>query len=238
MLDIPRSLDKKNVYDDSEENFMDWGYAQKLARYVPDNASFSSDVQLYHTHSALFTCWGRYTYAGMARQQQAPPAFLAILIQRAMILNQSLQYEWILPTDRKQNLKIGKLDYDIPQKLLNVWQTTEGVGVNCITRIPDMGTTLWGNSTLFEVPPATYQALANLSTRYLVNAIEDTVFKVGVGITFQYNNSEAYSTFVAGCLPILDTMRNAGAIDDFMNNCNILYMECYIYIFLFKNCIT
>ena len=215
MLDIPRSLDKRDVYDDSSENFLDWGYAQKLARYIPDNASFSSDVQLYHTHSALFTCWGRYTYAGAARQQQAPPAFLAILIQRAMILNQSLQYEWILPTDRKQNLNIGKLDYDIPQKLLNIWQTTEGVGVNCITRIPDMGTTLWGNSTLYEVPPATYQALANLSTRYLVNAIEDVVFKVGVGITFQYNNAEAYSTFIAGCLPILDTMRNAGAIEDY-----------------------
>lgn len=216
LLDIPRSLDKKNVYNETSENFLDWGYAQKLARYIPDNAQFTADVQLYHTHSALFTCWGRYTYNGLTRQAIAPPAFLAIMIQRAMILNQSLQYEWILPTDRKQNLKIGKLDYEIPTKLLNIWQTTEGVGVNCITKIPDLGTTLWGNSTLFEVPPATYQALANLSTRYLANAVEDVVYRVGVSITYQYNNQDAYSSFVAGCIPILDTMKNAGAIDDYM----------------------
>lgn len=216
MLDIPRSLDKKFVYNDTSEDPMKWGYAQKLARYVPDNASFTADVQLYHSHSALFTCWGRYQFNSLSRQVMAPPAFLAIMIQRAMILNQSLQYEWILPTDRKQSLKIGKLDYEIPQKFLNVWQTTEGVGVNCITKIPDLGTTLWGNSTLFEVPPATYQALANLSTRYLVNAIEDVVFRIGVGITYQYNSGEAYSTFVAGCIPILDTMKNAGAINDYV----------------------
>ncbi len=215
MLDIPKSLDRKYVYDDSSENFFDWGYAQKLARYVPDNASFTADVNLYHTHSALFTCWGRYTYAGLTRQVSAPPAFLAAMIQRAMILNQSLQYEWILPTDRKQNLKIGKMDYEIPNKLLNAWQSTEGVGVNCITLVPGLGTTLWGNSTLYEVPPATYQALANLSTRYLMNAVEDVVYRTGVSITFQYNNSEAYSSMKAGVLPILDTMKNAGAIEDY-----------------------
>lgn len=221
LIDIPRSLDKKNVYDDTDEDYFKWGYAQKLSRYVPDNAAFSADVQLYHTHSALFTCWGRYTYVGLTRQVNASPSFLAVMIQRAMILNQSLQYEWILPTDRTQNLKIGKMDYEIPQKLLSIWQSTEGVGVNCITPIPGQGTTLWGNSTLFEVPPATYQALANLSTRYLVNAIEDVVYRVGIGITFQYNQSEAYSAFVAGCLPILDTMKNSGAIDDYMVKMNV-----------------
>lgn len=215
MLDIPRSLDKKYVYNDDSEDFFDWGYAQKLARYIPDNASFTADVQLYHSHSALFTCWGRYQYTNTTRQCMAPPAFLAIMIQRAMILNQALQYEWILPTDRSQNLKIGKMDYDIPKKLLDVWQKTEGVGVNCITPIPGMGTTLWGNSTLFEVPPATYQALANLSTRYLVNAIEDVVYRTGITITYQYNNQDAFSTFSAGVLPILDTMKNANAIQDY-----------------------
>lgn len=216
MLDIPRSLDKKFVYNDTSEDFRDWGYAQKLARYVPDNANFQSDVMLYHTHSALFTCWGRYQYQGMARQTQVPPAFLAIMIQRAMILNQAAQYEWLLPTDRKQNLKIGRMDYDIPKKFLDIWQTTEGVGVNCITFLPDMGTTLWGNSTLFEVPPATYQALANLSTRYLFNAIEDVIFRVGVSITFQYTNQEAFTTFRVGCTPILETMKNQGAIRDYV----------------------
>ena len=221
MLDIPRSLDRKFVYNDTDEDYLNWGYAQKLARYIPTNTYFTADVQLFHTHSALFTCWGRYQYNGLTRQAIAPPAFLAILIQRAMVLNQALQYEWILPTDRTQNVPIGKLDYIIPQKLLNIWQTTEGVGVNCITKIPGLNTTLWGNSTLFEVPPATYQALANLSTRYLMNAIEDIVYKVGVSITFQYNNSQAYSSFVAGCTPILETMKNAGAIEDYYMRMNM-----------------
>lgn len=221
LLDIPRSLDKKYVYNSNDsEDIKDWGYAQMLARYIPDQSSFTSDVNLYHTHSALFTPWGRYQYASLQRQHIAPPSFLAIMIQRAMILNQALQYEWILPTDRHHNLRIGKMDYDIPQKLLNSWQTTEGVGVNCITPIPGMGTALWGNSTLFEVPPTTYQALANLSTRYLVNAVEDVVYRVGISITFQYNNSEARSTLVAGTLPILDTMRNAGAIEDYYFKAN------------------
>ena len=78
-----------------------------------------------------------------------------------------------------------------------------------------MGTNLWGNSTLFEVPPATYQALANLSTRFLVNAVEDVAYRCGVGITFQYNNNQAYNKFYAGVTPLLDTMKNVGAIDDY-----------------------
>ena len=34
-------------------------------------------------------------------------------------------------------------------------------------------------------------------------------------ITFRYNNQEAYSSFYAGCTPILDTMKNVGAIEDY-----------------------
>ena len=84
-----------------------------------------------------------------------------------------------------------------------------------MTNIPDMGVSLWGHSTLFEVPPATYQALANLSTRKLVNAVEDLVYRCGISITFRYNNDEAYSSFYAGVSPLLDTMKNVGAIDDY-----------------------
>ena len=132
-----------------------------------------------------------------------------------MLLNQTIQYEWALPSNRQHNLTIGKLDYKVPHKLLNEWQSLEGIGVNVITVLPDLGTTLWGNSTLFEVPPATYQALSNLSTRYLVNAVEDTVYRCGINITFQYNNEQAYNEFYAGVSPLLDTMRNVGAIEDY-----------------------
>ena len=180
-IDVPKSLPRADVYNEDSGSL---GYAQKLARI---------GTGLYSTHSALFAPWGHYMYVGTGKQNIASPSFLALRIQRAMILNQSVQYEWALPTNRKHNLNIGALDYKTPKKVLDIWQNAdEGVGVNVITQVPDMGTCLWGNSTLFEVPPATYQALANLSTRLLFNAVENIAYKVGVGITFQYNISEAW----------------------------------------------
>lgn len=214
LLDIPRSLPRSAVYNESTDEGEE-GYAQMLARYMPPNADLDVNASLYHTHSALFGPWAQYTYVGTSRQAPAPASFLHLLINRAMILNQTVQYYWILPSTRKHSLTIGKPDYNVPKTLLDEWQKLEGVGVNVLTTIPDLGTTIWGNSTLYEVPPATYQALANLSTRYLVNAIEDIVYRAGIAITFRYNNEEAYSSFYAGVTPTLDTMRNAGAIVDY-----------------------
>lgn len=215
LVDIPKCLKRGEVYNETSQDDK-LGYAQLLARYQPTNASNDVNMGLYQTHAALFAPWGQYTYVGMGKKCPAPPSFLALLIQRAMILNQSAQFEWALPTTRKHNVDIGKLDYTINKKQLDSWQKLDGVGVNIITNIPDLGTTLWGNSTLFEVPPASYQALANLSTRYLVNAVEDLVYRCGIQITFQYNNNQAYSAFYAGVTPLLDTMKNVGAIDDYL----------------------
>lgn len=215
-IDIPKSLPRGQVSDTDEitvdDNIIVKGYAQKLARYETTKYSNSS---IYSTHSALFAPWGSYTYVGTSKQNTASPSFQALLIQRSMLLNQSLQYEWALPSNRKNKVRLGKLDYVVPKKVLDVWQQLEGVSVNAIADIPELGTSVWGNSTLYEVPPATYQALANLSTRLLVNAVEDVVYRVGVTITFNYNNDEAYSKFYAGVTPILDTMKQAGAIDDY-----------------------
>lgn len=211
LLDIPKSLPRKYVYDEGSTT----GYAQMLSRYVPSTSTYDVNSSLYSTHSGLFAPWRQYTYVGTSKQNDAPPAFLSLIINRAMILNQTLQYEWALPTNRQHNLNIGKADYKVPKKLLDSWQTLEGVGVNVITEIPDLGVTQWGNSTLYEVPPATYQALANLSTRFLVNAVEDVAYRCGISITFQYNNEQAYNKFYAGVTPTLDTMKNVGAIDDY-----------------------
>lgn len=212
MIDIPRSCPRRLVYNDDVENP---GYAQMLSRNEVPVGGNDVNAVLFNTHCALFAPWGQYKYVGMGKQCIAPPALLALLIQRAMILNQSLQYEWALPTNRTHNLNIGKMDYKVPKKLLDIWQKLEGVGVNVITEIPELGLSIWGNSTLYEVPPATYQALANLSTRFLVNAVEDIAYKCGLAITFQYNNEQAYNKFYAGVTPTLDTMKNVGAIDDY-----------------------
>lgn len=217
VLDSPKSLARSDMYTYVKDGATVVGYAQKLAEfaYLDRFASLNINTALYSTHSALFAPWGQYTYVGTSKPVDASPSFLYLMISRAQILNQAIQYEWALPTNRKHNLRIGKLQYPTPKKILDVWQKLDGVGVNVITDIPGLGTNIWGNSTLFEVPPATYQALANLSTRLLVNAIEDIAFRCGIAITFQYNNAQAYNKFYAGVVPTLDTMKNVGAIEDY-----------------------
>lgn len=214
LLDIPKSLPREAVWNDSMSEGQA-GYAQMLARYLPSNSALDVNASLYQTHSALFAPWGQYQYVGLGKQYAASPAFQTLLIQRAMILNQTIQYEWMLPTNRQHSVRLGKLAYTVPKKVLDQWQGSDGVGVNALTTIPDLGMTVWGNSTLFEVPPATYQALANLSTRYLVNAVEDMAYRCGIQITFKYNNNEAYESFQVGMSPLLDTMKNVGAIIDY-----------------------
>lgn len=204
-IDIPKSLPRNRVWDDDEDHY---GYAQKLSHIDEINT-------LYSSSSALFAPWGQYTYSGMSRQAPATPSFMALMIDRAMIRNQATQYEWELPTTRNNNVKLGQLAYTVPKALLDNWQAADGTRVNTITTVPSLGTTIWGNATLFDVPVATYNALQNLSTRKLINAVKDTVFKIGIGLEFQYNGQEAYAKFYAGVTPLLDTMRNVGAIEDY-----------------------
>lgn len=210
MVDLPKSLPRSRVYNTTTD-----GYVQMLSKETLPEGETSNNLPLYNTNSAVFGPWASYRLVSMQKMVSVPPSFLALLIHRAQVLNQAAQYEWILPTNRKHNLKIGEPDYTVSTKLLNIWQKLDGVGVNVIAKIPDLGTNVWGNSTLFDVPPATYQALANLSTRWLFNAIEDVVYKCGIAITFNYNNSQSYSKFYAGVSPILDTMINVGAIEDY-----------------------
>lgn len=214
-IDVPHLVDRKYVHIEDEADASRQGYVQKLARVTPKNSALDVNATLFHTHCGFFAPWGQYTYVGTSKMNVASPSFMALMIQRAQILNQPIQYEWALPTDRKHNVKIGKLEYTVPKKVLDKWQKLDGASVNVITTIPDLGTNIWGNSTLYEVPPVTYQALANLSTRFLMNAVEDIVYKCGISITFQYNNNQAYNKFFAGVSPLLDTMKNVGAIEDY-----------------------
>lgn len=206
-IDVPKSLPRNLVWNDDEAHL---GFAQRLSS-VPQTV----EDPLYTSSSALFAPWGQYMYAGTTRQAPASPSFMALLIDRAMIKNQAAQYEWALPNTRNNNVKLGQLAYTVPKALLDNWQAPDGTRVNTITTVPSLGTTIWGNATLFDVPVATYQALMNLSTRKLINAVKDTVFKIGIGLEFQYNGQEAYAKFFAGITPLLDTMRNVGAILDY-----------------------
>lgn len=209
-IDVPRSLPRSRVWDEGDDDGNHRGYAQKLS-----HVDQTLNDALYASNDALFAPWGQYVYSGTTRQAPATPSFMALLIDRAMIKNQAAQYEWALPTTRNNNVKLGQLQYTVPKALLDNWQASSGTRVNTITSVPSLGTTIWGNATLFDVPVATYQALMNLSTRKLVNAVKDSVFKIGIGLEFQYNGQEAYAKFFAGITPLLDTMRNVGAIEDY-----------------------
>lgn len=214
-IDVPKSLQRSGVYNESTDTTLE-GYAQKLARYIPHEDTDG----LFSTHSALFGPWGTFRFVGTTKQCIACPSFLKLAIDRSMILNQSIQYEWVLPSSRSNSVQIGSLDYTVPKKVLDLWQPDPdqdgGVGVNAIADIPGLGISVWGNSTLFENEPASYQALRSLSTRLLVNAIKDVAYKTGVGITFNYNNQSAYSKFYMGVTPLLDQMKNVGAIEDYL----------------------
>lgn len=209
-IDIPRSLPRSQVWNEGDEQGRGLGYAQKLS-----HVSATLNDNLYASNSALFAPWGQYVYSGTTRQAPATPSFMALLIERAMIKNQAAQYKWALPNTRNNNVKLGQLAYTVPAALLDNWQGSDGTRINTITAVPSLGTTIWGNATLFDVPVATYQALMNLSTRKLINAIKDTVYRIGIGLEFQYNGQEAYAKFYAGVTPLLDTMRNVGAIEDY-----------------------
>lgn len=217
-LDTPKCLSRSGVYNSSTETSVE-GYVQKLSRYVPVDATSDVNGSLWSTHYGLFGPWGTYTYIGTGKLNPAPAGFLALMLERAMIKNQSLQYEWLQPSSRKNTLRIGKMDYTLPKSILDQWQpdadSEGGCFVNAICKIPDLGMSVWGDATCYEVPPATHQALHNLSTRKLVNAIKDVAFRVGLSITFRYNNSDAYSAFYAGMTPILDTMVNVGALESY-----------------------
>lgn len=214
LIDIPRCLGRSQVWEEGKDTASS-GYVQQLSRYLPADAAMTIDSNLYSSHCAVFGPWGQYTYSGMSKKQPASPAFLYLLMNKGMLNNQPVKYFWQLPTNRSHNVDVGKLDYTLNKKVLDEWQGKDGVGVNAITSLPHTGITYWGNSTLYEVPAATYNALQNLSTRNLMNAVKDIVFRAGLSITFSYNNSEAYSKFYTACSPLLDTMKTVGAIVDY-----------------------
>ena len=205
-LDSPYAYPSKVIYNNDVQAL---GYAQQVSAIIE-----AGDIQ-YATHSELAAPWRQFTYVGMSRPVMASPSCLQLLIERAQSLNDPIQYEWALPKGRTHTLNVGKAQYPITQTMLETWQKISGVGVNLLAEIPDLGVTIWGNSTLYNVPVATYQALSNLSTRKLFNAVKDIVYRCGIAITFQYNNNAAYSSFYAGVTPLLDTMRNVGAIEDY-----------------------
>lgn len=120
---------------------------------------------------------------------------------------------WMIPAGMTSTGVAHTPEYKIKQTYLDIIQNhDEGVCLNPLMEVPGKGFTCFGNSTLWDKPLGTYNALQNLSTRLLCNRVKQRIWDVALQILFKYNNENAYSHFYAGLSPLLDEMRSVGAL--------------------------
>lgn len=120
---------------------------------------------------------------------------------------------WMVPAGMTSTGVVHTPEYKIKRSYLDIIQNhDEGVCLNPLMEVPGKGFTCFGNSTLWDKPLGTYNALQNLSTRLLCNRVKQRIWDVALQILFKYNNENAYSHFYAGLSPLLDEMRSVGAL--------------------------
>lgn len=120
---------------------------------------------------------------------------------------------WMVPAGMTSTGVAHTPEYKIKKAYLDIIQNhDEGVCLNPLMEVPGKGFTCFGNSTLWDKPLGTYNALQNLSTRLLCNRVKQRIWDVALQILFKYNNENAYSHFYAGLSPLLDEMRSVGAL--------------------------
>ena len=120
---------------------------------------------------------------------------------------------WMVPAGMTSTGVVHTPEYKIKKSYLDIIQNHDkGVCLNPLMEVPGKGFTCFGNSTLWDKPLGTYNALQNLSTRLLCNRVKQRIWDVAIQILFKYNNENAYSHFYAGLSPLLDEMRSVGAL--------------------------
>lgn len=120
---------------------------------------------------------------------------------------------WMIPAGMLGTGIVHTPEYKIKKNYLDLIQDhDEGVCLNPLMEVPGKGFTCFGNSTLWDKPLGSYNALQNLSTRFLTNRVKQRIWDTALQILFKYNNEDAYSHFYAGLSPLLDEMRAVGAL--------------------------
>jgi hypothetical protein len=228
-LDAPRFAPFKCI-----KNHADNGLAQLLSQNIPQSSvAFNNDdigleptdntvsldgEPLRSSKAHMVANWVQFNFPMLGNIRTAiSPSLANLIIRRAQLKQQALQQFWCQPTNQTHGVRFGKVDNRIGQVLLEYWQDNDrGVGVNPIVNDPQMGVILRGNFTLFDQPEMTYNALRNLSTRYLFNEVGKQAFDAGRRIQLTYNNATAMGRFKAAMYPTLDAMMDAGAIDGYL----------------------
>lgn len=168
---------------------------------------------VYSTFGEIVGPWCKTTlaYAG-ANAWIAPEVAHLLLIINAKGVGGQNKW-WMVPAGMLGTGIVHSPEYKIKRKYLDLIQDhDQGVCLNPLMEVPGKGFTCFGNSTLWDKPLGTYNALQNLSTRFLTNRVKQRIWDTALQILFKYNNEDAYSHFYAGLSPLLDEMRAVGAL--------------------------
>lgn len=168
---------------------------------------------VYSTFGEVVGPWCKTTLAlSGANSWIAPEVAHLLLIINAKGIGGQNKW-WMVPAGMLGTGVVHSPEYKIKRHYLDLIQDhDEGVCLNPLMEVPGKGFTCFGNSTLWDKPLGTYNALQNLSTRFLTNRVKQRIWDTALQILFRYNNEDAYSHFYAGLSPLLDEMRAVGAL--------------------------
>lgn len=167
----------------------------------------------YSTFGEVVGPWCKTTLALSGANSWIAPeiAHLLLIINAKGIGGQNKW--WMVPAGMLGTGIVHTPEYKIKKHYLDLIQDhDEGVCLNPLMEVPGKGFTCFGNSTLWDKPLGSYNALQNLSTRFLTNRVKQRIWDTALQILFRYNNEDAYSHFYAGLSPLLDEMRAVGAL--------------------------
>lgn len=167
----------------------------------------------YSTFGEVVGPWCKTTLAFSGANSWIAPEVAHLLLIIAAKGVGGINRWWMIPAGMLGTGVVHSPEYKIKKKYLDLIQDhDEGVCLNPLMEVPGKGFTCFGNSTLWDKPLGTYNALQNLSTRFLTNRVKQRIWDTALQILFRYNNEDAYSHFYAGLSPLLDEMRAAGAL--------------------------
>ena len=183
-------------------------------KYKDDvSAALEQAGTMYSTYAQLVGPWCKTTLPlGGPNIWVTPELAHLLLIINAQGIG-GINKWWMVPAGMTSTGVAHTPEYKIKKAYLDIIQNhDEGVCLNPLMEVPGKGFTCFGNSTLWNKPIGTYNALQNLSTRLLCNRVKQRIWDVALQILFKYNNDNAYSHFYAGLSPLLDEMRSVGAL--------------------------
>lgn len=200
------------------------GTWEPISRYATGAILFKNELNAYvgQTLSTFGECvgpWCRTTLPMSGTNSWCCPEMAHLLLIISTEAKDGVRYWWLPPAGMVDTGVVYSPEYKIKKAYMDLIQNhDEGVCLNPLMHVPGKGLTCFGNSTLWDKPLGTYNALQNLSTRFLCNRVKQGIWNAALEILFKYNNNEAYTHFYALLSPLLDLMRSVGALNSTPKN--------------------